>query len=214
MKIKRIRLRGYVIPAICIILVGAIFYSSYKVWELVEDEKNNVIPTHYVNKSSSDIILPTISESIEIIKPYTDESVEKTINYYDKDSNENDQQSALIYYENIYMQNTGIMYTSSNQFDVVSVLDGTVKNVKEDPIMGKIIEIEHSQNTTTIYQSLSETNVSAGQKINQGEIIGKAGNNQIVENNKYALHFEVYRNGELINPEDFYKLSYEEIVNE
>ena len=214
MKIKRLRLRGYVIPVICFLLVGAIIYSSYKVWELVETEKHESIPTRFVNKVSQEEILPTISESNQIIKPYSDENVEVLINYYSMDDNESNQQSALIYYENIYMQNTGIMYGNKDEFDIISVLDGTVKNIKEDAVMGKIVEIEHTQNLTTIYQSLGEVNVSVGQKINQGEVIGKSGKNSIVQDNKYALHFEVFKNGELMNPEDFYKLSYEEIMNE
>ena len=109
------------------------------------------------------------------------------------------------------MQNTGIMYTSSNKFNVLAVLDGTVKNIKKDEIMGNIIEIEHTSNVITIYQSVDNINVSVGQKVVQGQIIAQATNNSIIDSNLNALHFEVYVKGELTNPNNFYKMSLKEL---
>ena len=194
------------------LLLGVIFYSGYKIWELVEEAEETIVPTNYVNKSTNEHITPTVSiPDIKIIKPFIDEDVVVAIPYYNVNDSDEKQQSALIYYENIYMQNTGIMYTRNSEFNVVAVLEGTVKDIKEDSIMGKIVEIEHTNSTSTIYQSLSSTNVSVGQKVNQGEIIGIAGKNSIVDSNSYALHFEVYHKGQLINPEDFYNLSIDEL---
>ena len=211
MKEKKLRLRGYVIPTIFTILILAIFYSGYKIWELVDYNTSDYKPVDYIDKSTTEKIYPTISVQNEIIKPYVDESVSIAIPYYNVNSSDQEQQNSLIYYENIYMQNTGIMYVGDNEFNIVSVLDGKVKNIKDDTIMGKIVEIEHSNNLITIYQSLANTNLSIGQEVKQGEIIGLSGKNEIVDNSKFALHFEVYKNGELINPEDFYKLSVSEL---
>ena len=211
MKKKRLKLRGYVLPTIFTLLLLAIFYSGYKIYELVETENIKVEPVEYINKTTNERIYPTISVVEEIIKPYVDETVTIAIPYYNINANDQEQQNSLIFYENIYMQNTGVMYTGDNEFNVVAVLDGKVKNVKEDTIMGKIVEVEHSNNLITIYQSLQSTNVSIGQEVKQGEIIGMSGKNEIVDNAKFALHFEVYKDGELINPEDFYKLSVSEL---
>jgi len=210
-KKKKLKLRGYVIPTIFTILLLSIFYSGYKIWELVDSEVVEVAPVDYINKSTNERIYPTISVPEEIIKPYVDESVTVAIPYYNTNGSDQDQQNSLIYYENIYMQNTGVMYVGDNEFNVVAVLDGKVKNIKDDSIMGKIVEIEHSNNLITIYQSLQSTNLSVGQEVKQGEIIGLSGKNEIVDSGKFALHFEVYKNGELINPEDFYKLSVNEL---
>ena len=212
MKKKRLRLRGYVIPTICMLLLGIIFYSGYKIWELVEATEHEIVPTNYVDKSTNERITPTMTVAdFKIIKPFVDEDVKVSIPYYNMNDEDQKQQEALIYYENIYMQNTGIMYTRSTEFNVVAVLDGTIKNIKDDEIMGKIVEIEHNNDTSTIYQSLASTNVSIGQKVSQGEIIGISGKNNIVDSNLFALHFEVYRHGELINPEDFYNITLEEL---
>ena len=111
------------------------------------------------------------------------------------------------------MQNTGVLYTSNNQFDVVSILDGTIKNVKEDSLMGNIVEIEHTNNLTTVYQSLGEVKVSVGDKVNQGDVIATSGQNKITTDTSNALHFEVFYKGEVFNPEEFYLLDYTEVMN-
>ena len=40
---------------------------------------------------------------------------------YDYESNNQKQEDSLIYFENTYLQNTGVDYVNSESFDVVSV---------------------------------------------------------------------------------------------
>ena len=207
---RKLRLRNWVLYSLLLVLFGVITYSGYEIYKIVQEE-NTFVSDTYVDKEVHERIIPTISVNDDIIKPFDDETVKVSIPYYNPNDEDKKQQESLIYYENIYMQNTGIMYTSENEFNVMCVLDGTVKNIKDDEIMGKIIEIEHNPNTITIYQSVDNINVSVGQKLTQGQIIAQASNNPIIDSNLKALHFEVYRNGELINPEDFYKLSIQEL---
>ena len=102
------------------------------------------------------------------------------------------------------MQNSGIDYYSDNSFDVISILDGTVIDVKSDNIVGSIVEIRHTNNLISLYQSLGEVNVKVDDKVVQGQIIGKSGKTNLntkVDNN---LHFELYYNGEIVNPNDYF----------
>ena len=207
---KRLKLRNWVLYSLLVILLGVIAYSGYEIYQIVNEE-DVYVSDKIVDKEIKERIIPTITVKDEIIKPYDDETVNINIPYYNSNDDEKKQQDSLIYYENIYMQNTGTMYTSENKFNVLSVLDGTVKNIKEDEIMGKIIEIEHNPNIITIYQSVDNINVSVGQTVTQGQIIAQASNNKIIDSNLNALHFEVYKNGELIDPESFYKLSLKEL---
>lgn len=207
---KRLKLRNWVLYSLLVILIGVIAYSGYEIYQIVNEE-DVYVSDKFVDKEIKERIIPTITVKDEIIKPYDDETVNINIPYYNSNDDEKKQQDSLIYYENIYMQNTGTMYTSENKFNVLSVLDGTVKNIKEDEIMGKIIEIEHNPNIITIYQSVDNINVSVGQTVTQGQIIAQASNNKIIDSNLNALHFEVYKNGELIDPESFYKLSLKEL---
>ena len=168
--------------------------------------------TSEVNNSGDDTnITPTVSVTKNIIRPYTSTDVTATIPYYNIDGTNDEQAAALIYYEGIYMQNTGVLYTSNNAF--VSILDGTVKNIKEDSLMGNIVEIEHTNNLTTVYQSLGEVKVKVGDTVKQGDIIATSGQNKITTDTSNALHFEVFYKGEVFNPEEFYLLDYTEVMS-
>lgn len=216
---KRRRLRKYVIPTICLMLVCTILFSSYKMYQILTAGVPIIDPspkdtTSEVNNSQNDTnITPTVNVSKTIIRPYTSTDVSATIPYYNIDGTNDEQAAALIYYEGIYMQNTGVLYTSNNTFDVVSILDGTVKNIKEDSLMGNIVEIEHTNNLTTVYQSLGEVKVKVGDKVKQGDIIATSGQNKITADTSNALHFEVFYKGEVFNPEEFYLLDYNEVMS-
>ena len=216
---KRRRLRKYVIPTICLMLVCTILFSSYKMYQILTAGVPIIDPspkdtTSEVNNSQNDTnITPTVSVSKTIIRPYTSTDVSATIPYYNIDGTNDEQAAALFYYEGIYMQNTGVLYTSNNTFDVVSILDGTVKNIKEDSLMGNIVEIEHTNNLTTVYQSLGEVKVKVGDTVKQGDIIATSGQNKIATDTSNALHFEVFYKGEVFNPEEFYLLDYNEVMS-
>ena len=199
-------------------LVSTILFSSYKMYQILTAGVPVVNPTPKDNTSevnnNDDInVTPTINESKTIIRPYTSTEVSATIPYYNIDGTNDEQAAALIYYEGIYMQNTGVLYTSNNMFDVVSILDGTIKNIKEDSLMGNIVEIEHTNNLTTVYQSLGEVKVKVGDKVSQGDVIATSGQNKITTDTSNALHFEVFYKGEVFNPEEFYLLDYAEVMN-
>ena len=199
-------------------LVCTILFSSYKMYQILTAGVPIINPTpkdntSEVNNNDDTNVTPTINETKAIIRPYTSKEVSATIPYYNIDGTNDEQAAALIYYEGIYMQNTGVLYTSNNQFDVVSILDGTVKNVKEDSLMGNIVEIEHTNNLTTVYQSLGEVKVSVGNKVSQGDVIATSGQNKITTDTSNALHFEVFYKGEVFNPEEFYLLDYNEVMN-
>ena len=200
-------------------LVCTILFSSYKMYQILTAGVPIIDPspkdtTSEVNNSQNDTnITPTVSVSKTIIRPYTSTDVSATIPYYNIDGTNDEQAAALIYYEGIYMQNTGVLYTSNNTFDVVSILNGTVKNIKEDSLMGNIVEIEHTNNLTTVYQSLGEVKVKVGDKVKQGDIIATSGQNKIATDTSNALHFEVFYKGEVFNPEEFYLLDYNEVMS-
>ena len=144
--------------------------------------------------------VPVINETRKMINPYTDSSVTISKSYYDYKGEATEQEKSITVYENTYIQNTGIDYISTNTFDVVSVLDGTVVTVKEDELLGKIIEVKHDNGLITSYQSLSEITVQKNDKIKQGQVIGKSGTNKLDKEIGNHLHFEIYENGSSVNP--------------
>ena len=109
------------------------------------------------------------------------------------------------------MQSSGITYGYSESFDVVSILDGKVITVKQDELLGNIVEIEHNNGIISIYQSLDSVNVKVNDTIKQGTIIGKSGKNNLNKTTEYCLYFEMIVNGNLVNPNNYYDKTVDEI---
>ena len=110
----------------------------------------------------------------------------------------------FVYSENTYIQNSGVSYGKKDVFDVVSILDGTVIGVKEDNLLGKIIEIRHSNDVISVYQSLSEVNYKLNDNVMQGAVIGKSGMSSLSPELNNHLHFELFVKGINVNPENYY----------
>lgn len=201
------RLKDWVIPTLGIIVLTGGLFLYYIIGSILNDD---LVPedTLFVNILQDNIETIEVQKEIVVkpIKPYTNEDVTISKYYYSKEDEETKQQQSLIKYENIYMPNTGILYSSDKEFNVISSLDGKVSNVKEDKILGNIIEIEHSNNIVTIYQSVKNVNVKVGDIVKQGDLIAISGPNKLENEKENCLHFEVYQNGTLINPENFYTL--------
>lgn len=150
-----------------------------------------------------------IESNGNIIKPYIKETVEIGKYFYDFESDSKEQESSIIYYENTYMQNSGVDYVDAEEFDVVSVLDGEVASVETNDIYGTIITIKHTDNLVTVYSSVSNVLVNTGYKVSQGEIIATSSKTAL-NSEKSTLHFEVYYNNEVLDPETLYTLSIED----
>ena len=92
----------------------------------------------------------------------------------------------------------------ADTFDVVSVLDGTVLDVREDELLGNIVEIKHDNDLISSYQSLSEVKVKKNDTVKQGQVIGKSGTNTIDQDMGNHLHFELYKSGEIVDPSKYF----------
>lgn len=156
----------------------------------------------YVNNSIFTNNIPVVKDETDstIIKPYLSEKVEILKKFYDKTATDEEKQNALIYYNDTYMQNSGILYKSDEQFEVVSILNGTVIDVKKDETLGNVVEIKHSDNIISTYQGLSEVSVKKDQNVNSGQTIGKSGKVELGETIENALLFEMIKDGKYINP--------------
>lgn len=80
--------------------------------------------------------------------------------------------------------------------------DGVVIKAESDKGWGKLVVVEHEGGYQTFYAHLDEIGVEAGSKVNQGAAIGRVGNTG--QSSGSHLHYEVRRNGEPLNPADFY----------
>lgn len=198
MKVRK--LKSFVIPStIAVLIITAAFTTAIitNTKQKLEDSKENLT---YVSNSILQNDLAVINTTTKIINPYTDQSVTIGKYFYDYKADADKQQKSIIYHADTYMQNSGVDFVSPNTFDVVAVLNGTVTDVKDDETLGKIVEIKHDHNYITIYQSLSEISVKKGDNVNQGQVIGKSGTNELDKEIGNHLHFEFYANGQVVDP--------------
>ena len=203
------KLKDWVIPVLSIIVLAGAILCYYLISNLlnynVTNDLSNVTDTIIDNSTEVNKEIPNGEVDLPV-KPFSANDVSISKGFYQKDADESTQQKSLIKYENIYMPNTGILYSSDNAFDVMATTDGTITKIQEDKILGKIIEIQYSNNLITVYQSVDNVAVKEGDKVSKGDIIATSGSNKLNDEKANCLHFEVYKDGNLINPEDFYNI--------
>ena len=206
---KKMKLRKYVLPTIYVLIILVTFLSVSLI--------NNHLLKNVTNYNYSKSIMKDVTENVlsEILpdkfeRPYWSENVKLLSGFYSKDYDDESQKNSLIVYQNTYMPSSGTFYASQDDFDVVSVYDGKVKSIKKDEMLGDTVEVQHSDNLTTIYYSLKDVTVRENDDIKKGTIIGKATSNNLVTD-KNVLFIEVYLKGKQIDPEKFYELNPNEV---
>ena len=214
MKAKKLRLKRWASTLIYVSLVAVIFISMVFISNTLDNKYGDSLNLSYILKDfmNNDIPVVGVKES-NIIKPFDKETVKIDIDYYDKDSSEEEQQKSLILYENTYMPNTGILYSNEEQFDCLTTLEGTVTKISKDELLGNVVEITHSSSLVTTYYSLDNVKVIENQTLKQGDIIGTSGKNNISSTSDNMLLFEVSHNGNNIDPENYYQTKIEDLEN-
>ena len=190
------KLKSFVFPVLYISLIFTVIVGLYFTSKVLKQSDNNSLKDiTYVSKTILDNTIPVISVDDTISNPYTGDNVKIARYFYNLEDDMDRQKESIVYYNDTYMQSSGIDYTSENSFDVISILEGVVIDIKEDELLGKIVEIKHTNELVSSYAGLSEINVSKGENITKDMKIGKSGSNKINESLGNHLHFEVYKNG-------------------
>ena len=146
-----------------------------------------------------------VMEQQEVVQlPVTNsEEAQIVTKFFDYNADESEKVNALIHYNNRYYQSTGIDIATEDgeSFEVVAALSGTVAEVKEDPLLGNVVVIDHTDDVKTYYASLGEVNVELDAEVKQGEAIGTAGQNKFGTEHGNHVHFEVRKDDTPVNPE-------------
>jgi murein DD-endopeptidase MepM/ murein hydrolase activator NlpD len=98
---------------------------------------------------------------------------------------------------------TGMDFTASVGTDIYATGNGTVVKVEKDGRgYGNTVIINHGYGYETLYGHMSKFNVRPGQKVKRGDLIGFVGNSG--SSTGPHLHYEVRKNGNPVNPVNFY----------
>lgn len=97
----------------------------------------------------------------------------------------------------------GVRIENSVGTPVKAAMAGTVTEVENRPSgLGRYVIMSHDGGYTTTYGHLDSTSVSRGQRVGQGELIGRLGSTgRILEP---VLYFSVKKDGQPVNPADFF----------
>ncbi len=102
---------------------------------------------------------------------------------------------------------SGIDYAGGLGSPVKATAPGTVILARSGfKLHGNVICVDHGQGVVSFYLHLSKMLVKEGDKVKQGEVIGKIG--QTGRANGPHLHFSLYVNQVATNPVDWYKQVY------
>lgn len=97
---------------------------------------------------------------------------------------------------------TGMDFTATVGTDIYATGNGKVIKAEYDRGYGYHVVIDHGFGYQTLYGHMSKTTVKVGQIVARGEVIGKVGNSGT--STAPHLHYEVIKNGNKINPVNFY----------
>lgn len=132
-----------------------------------------------------------LRENVEVVQPF-----------YDMGADEATREKSLLVFKQTYQTNTGVSLSiNSEPFEVVAALSGKVEEVNLDPFVGDEIVLSHANGMQTKYRSVTGILVKVGDEVEQGQAIATATENDWNPNAGIHLHFEVFENGVLINPE-------------
>ncbi len=98
----------------------------------------------------------------------------------------------------------GMDFTAPTGTDIFATGNATVAEAGWQQGYGNCVRLDHGFGYETLYAHMSEINVSVGQAVTRGEIIGLVGSTG--KSTGPHLHYEVHYKGQVMNPQNYYFL--------
>lgn len=172
---------GYWVGLVCSLMVLALIITLVAV--------RNTTPTN----STIDMNVPVSKTEVIFSNPVSEVSLMK------------DFSSTKLQYSKTYgwwQSHKAIDFEAKEGSDVYAVMDGTIKEVTYNYLMGNIVKLDVGGGIVVVYASLAnDVPVKAGDKVTKGSVIGKVGTTAKSESVDGAhLHLEVLLNDEAVDP--------------
>lgn len=190
---------------VCILAVGGIIFTNKSVEKLVS--KNTTASEdeiHLIDKEKNDVT-PTTTDSEQNLAK-AKETENNKMSYLGNQVIREYSEKEPSYSETleVWEIHKAIDVEANENQEIKSLTKGTVLDVYDDDQYGMSVKIqsEKDKDTILIYSSLSKnTLVNKGDKIQEGQCIGYAGNTSDVEClSGVHTHLEAYKNKIAINP--------------
>ncbi|GAE31315.1 M23 family metallopeptidase [Halalkalibacter hemicellulosilyticus] len=209
--IRSILRKRWVIPALYLAAAALVLSAVF----MLQNNEDTAAPetgmdadgvSQYENPYGEDA-LPVTSMSERVQMPFENEHEMNIVGYfYDVHATAEEQQEALVYYNNEYYPNKGMdfAHVDGESFDVIAALSGTVVRAEKDELLGYIVEISHEDDVVTHYHSLEKVEVEQGDTVEQGDVLGTAGRNVYNKDAGIHVHFEIRQDQVAINPNNVF----------
>ena len=195
---KKLVLKPFVLPTLYLIVI--MLLMIYTVNSLYKDEPVKDENLDMVSEETLDETVPVVKEEdIYVINPYSGENINETVGYYDYKGEKETQEKSIIKFENTYLQNTGITYSSEKDFKVIAIMDGKVTKIYENELLGNIVEITHDKEIVSVYQMVKDVKVKVGDEVKSGDEIATSGTSKL-NPSLSNLHFEILKSGQVQDP--------------
>ncbi len=118
----------------------------------------------------------------------------------------------------VYRMHKGMDFSVPSGSDIYATGDGIVTKVKRDRGYGIYVVIKHNYGGyETRYAHMMRAKAKVGQRVKRGTVIGYVGNTGV--STAPHVHYEVRRNGKILNPINFYNNDltpeeYEQIIHD
>lgn len=207
---KRLLGKKWVFPAVYMVAAALILTL---VWVYQDGASNKIDDAASINKTVDQPA--NLGEAVPVAAPIETMQwpvkergeLEMIMPFYEEKAGADVKQAALIEYGDTFTPHLGIDLARQDdkEFDVLAALSGEVSLVEKNPLVGYQIEIKHNNGLVTVYQSLSQVAVQKGAQVKKGDIIAKAGRNELEKDHGTHLHFEVRQgsDGVVVNPEQY-----------
>ena len=97
----------------------------------------------------------------------------------------------------------GMDFTAPTNTEIYATGDGVIKVLQSSKRgYGNKIIVDHGFGYSTLYAHMHSFNVTLGQKVKRGDVIGMVGNTGL--STAPHLHYEVHLNGKKVNPVNYY----------
>ena len=133
--------KSYVIPTIYLLILFTITAGAYFTREYYTKEVDNYGNITFVSNSIFSRSIPIINIPDLIHNPYEISDITIARYYYNEEDNIDKKEKSIVYYDNTYMPNTGIDYTNEESFEIVSIMDGSVIEIKEDEVLQIFVKL-------------------------------------------------------------------------
>lgn len=161
-------------------------------------------PSSNVAEVDSGPVVETNAKTETMKYPFKEANLSKmqvSQEFYEVEANAESREKALMVFNQTFTTSSGITLSmNGEEFEVLAALSGKVKQVKLDAFTGNKIVIEHADGKETHYSSIKDIAVKEGDEVTQGQLLGKATDNEWNQTAGVNLHFEVLENGKYVNP--------------